>query len=168
MFIIALISAVIVINLFYFDEGANGYKLWTSLPFTRNEIVSARYVSLLVISAIVIVLVIIFNWQFDTSLWLEVVGGIITILITASVCFPLFYLFAQKRVMFFLLTLYILFVIGAVHAIYYMYIALFDFTFIAQYLMAYQFYVVMIFIGIMIYCLSWKISLEIYNRKEII
>lgn len=168
IFIIALISAVVMMNLFYFDEEANGYKLWISLPYRRSEIVTSRYASLLVVTAIVTLLVLLFNWQFNMVIWLEVIGGFITILITAAICFPLFYLFAQQRVMVFLLMLYIVLVIGVVHGIYYLYIALFDISFIAPYLTNSLFYVTTIAIGMIVYGLSWIVSLKIFDRKEII
>lgn len=168
IFIIALMSALIIMNVFYYDEEANGYKLWATLPFTRQEIVSARYISLLIISAIVMLFVMILNWQWDIIFWLEIIGSFITIVITAAICFPIFYFFAQKRVMISLLVMYIVFVIGAVHGIYYLYLALFDISFISPHLTAPIFYVLAGIVGLMIYLLSWKISLKIYNQKEIL
>lgn len=167
IFIIALMSAIVIMNVFYYDEEANGYKLWTTLPFTRREIVSARYISLLIISVIVVSFVMLINWQWDTLFWLEVIGSFITIMITAAFSFPLFYLFAQNRVILFLLTMYIIFVIGAVHGIYYLYVYLFDIAFISPYLMTPLFYIGATLVGLIVYLLSWILSLKIYNRKEI-
>src|SRR5699024_10952576 len=138
MFIIALISSVIIMNLFYYDEESNGYKLWTSLPFRRHDIVSSRYVSLLLTMIFVTGCVLLMNRQWDLTLVLEVFGSVITILLTAALFFPIFYYFAQQRLMFFFLILYVIIVIGVVHGLYYSYLYLLKIAFLLPYLSTYS------------------------------
>src|SRR5699024_8558087 len=102
MFIIAFMSAIVIMYVFYFDEQTNGHKLWNALPFTRHEIVSARYSSLLVVILIIMIAVMIssllFNKAWDSVFWQEVFGSFITIIITSAICFPTFYYFAQRSI----------------------------------------------------------------------
>lgn len=101
IFVIALMSAVVMTNAFYYEEDINGHKLWNALPYTRNEIVSARYSSLLivffVIATAVIMVGLVLKNEWELGLLQEVIGSLIVLFLAGAVCFPLFFLVWAKE-----------------------------------------------------------------------
>lgn len=171
-FVIALMSAIVTMYSFYYDEQANGHKLWNSLPFTRSEIVSARYFSLLVVTLIMTVVTVAVEWVlhggWDTALWPELIGSFVLLLISGSIFFPLFYTFAQRNAVFILVILSILFVIAGVHVLYYSYIWLIENTMIVQSMGEGLFWSTATAVSLVSYGISWGLSIKIYKAKELL
>lgn len=172
IFIIALMSAIIIVNVFYADERANGHKLWNAMPFTRREIVSARYMSLIIIiffnMLLVMTIELVMAGGLELAFWKGVMGSFILILITSAIFIPILYSLAQQNAVFILYVLYILLVIGAVYLFYYFYLYLTDNFIIPQTLSNVQFFGFGIVISICLYILSFVLSVRIYKNKVII
>ncbi|MDY0406500.1 ABC-2 transporter permease [Virgibacillus sp. 179-BFC.A HS] len=173
IFIIALISAIITMDAFYADDQANGHTLWNALPFTRSEVVSARYASLLVFTVIsmgtVILVELIFKWDWEPSLWKEVIGSFILMVLSGALCFPIFYwLSSQRKVIFVLLILYILLVIAGTYAFYYLYLYLSESQIVPRTLSDGQLFGFAILTALCLYTLSWRLSIKIYRNREIV
>lgn len=171
IFIIALMSAIIIVNVFYADERANGHKLWNAMPFTRREIVSARYMSLIIIiffnMLLVMTIELVMAGGLELAFWKEVIGSFILILITSALFIPILYSLAQQNAVFILYVLYILLVIGAVYLFYYFYLYLTDNFIIPQTLSNVQFFSFGIVFSICLYILSCVLSVKIYKNKVI-
>ncbi|GKV56505.1 permease [Sporosarcina sp. NCCP-2222] len=175
MFVVAIITAIITMNTFHYDELAHGNKLWNSLPFTRKEIVSARYSTLLVVllmvTAIVMTVARITNGEWSSafsslSIWEEIIGSFIVMMVSASIFFPVVYKFAQKKTIFTFVILFIGTAIAGVYFIYYLYKYLIESTSIIQ-SMGIGLYWALLAIGSLVcYVLSWGLSLKIYKAKE--
>lgn len=175
MFVVAIITAIVTMNTFHFDELAYGNKLWNSLPFTRKEIVSARYYTLLVVLVLVTGAVMaiarITNGEWSSAfsrlaIWEEVIGSFVVMMVSASLFFPLVYKFAQKKTIFTFVILYIATAIAGVYAVYYLYKYLIENTSVIQSI-GVGFYWAMLAIGSLIcYAISWVVSLQIYKAKE--
>lgn len=172
IFIIALMSAIITMNAFFADEQANGHKLWNAMPFTRSEIVSARYSSLLVVTVIsmstVMMIEPILNGGWDVSIWKELVGGVVLIMLSGALCFPIFYWLSQRSVIFVLLILYILLVIAGAYSFYYLYLYLSDTLIIPQALSDGKLFGFGFVIALCLYMLSWRLSIKIYKNRGIL
>ncbi|MEW9676975.1 ABC-2 transporter permease [Lentibacillus sp. L22] len=172
IFIITLISAYLMMDAFYADEQANGHRLWNALPFTRSEVVSSRYAGLLVItficSSAVMVLELIFKAGWNMSLWKEVVGSVVLMMFLGALCFPVFYWISKQKVIFTLLILYVLLHIAGSYAFYYLYLYLLDTRIVPQVLSNGQLFGSGFVIAICLYLLSWRLSITIYKRREII
>ncbi|WP_153720682.1 ABC-2 transporter permease [Sporosarcina cascadiensis] len=176
IFVIALISAIIIMNTFYYDELANGHRLWNTLPFTRKEIVSARYYSLLVnisiVAAVVLLITFIPSTIFTSppslmSTWEEVIGSFVVMTISASLFFPLVYKLAEKKSIFTFVILYILSVIAGVYGLYYSYDYLIRSSVITPSSIG-LFWGMLAASSFIFYLLSWGLSLRIYKAKEIL
>lgn len=172
IFIAALMSAVITMYVFYADEKANGHRLWNALPFCRSEIVGARYVSLIVNMAICILFIMgiefIAAGGLGAVFWKEILGGLVLVLISSAVFFPLFYLLSQRNVVFIFLVLYILLVIGGAHFLYYLYVDYIHTSIIPRTFSETQFFSFGILLALFFYGISYGISMKIYRNKEII
>ena len=172
IFISALMSAIITMYAFYADERANGHRLWNALPFSRSEIVGARYVSLIVNILICMLLVMIIELLTAGALggifWREILGSFVLVLISSAVFFPVFYLLSQRSAIFISLILYILLVIGGAHFLYYLYLDLINTSVIPQTFSDVQFFGFGLFLSFSLYALSCGVSVKIYKNKEII
>ncbi|GIP35135.1 ABC-2 transporter permease [Paenibacillus sp. J2TS4] len=172
IFIIALMSAIITMNAFYADEQANGHKLWNALPFIRSEIVGARYSSLLVVTIIcmstVMMIEPIFKGGWELSLWKELIGSFVLMMLSGALCFPIFYWLSQRNVIFVLLILYILIVIAGAYSFYYLYLYLSDTLIIPQTLSDGKLFGFGLLIALCLYMLSWRLSIKIYKAREIL
>lgn len=171
IFILSLISAVIIMNTFYIDEQANGHKLWNALPFTRSENVGARYASLLLIIILTAVTITIIEFMMNGSLglvfWKQVIGGIVLVLFSCAFTFPFFYQLAQRKIIFMLFILHILFTIGGAYFFYHLYLYLQDTNYIPQVMSDAQLFSIGIVVSLLSYLLSWRLSIKIYKQREI-
>jgi len=172
IFIIALMSASITMNAFYADEQANGHKLWNALPFTRSEIVGARYSSLIVVTiismCIVMIIELIMKGGWDLPLWKQVIGSFVLIMLSGALYFPLFYWLSQRNIIFILFILYILVVIAGAYSFYYLYVYLSDTLIIPQTLSDGQLFGFGLMIALSFYMLSWRLAIKIYKNREIV
>ncbi|MBB4824888.1 hypothetical protein HNO89_002114 [Sporosarcina luteola] len=177
LFVVAIMSAIVIMNTFHFDELANGNKLWNSLPFTRKEIVSARYNTLLVVLIIVTTVAMaaarIINGEWSSAfsslaIWEEVIGSFIVMTVSASIFFPLVYKFAQKKTIFTFVLLFIGTSIAGAYAVSYLYKYLIESTSIIQSMGNGLYWATLAFGSLVCYVLSWGLSLKIYKAKEFI
>ena len=171
IFVIAIISAIVIMNTFYFDELAHGHKLWNSLPFTRKEIVSARYCSLIVVTMLITIIVMgvegILNGGWSYVAWEEVIGSFIVMTLSSSIFFPLIYKFSQPKIIFTFVLLYTGSVIGGVYGIYYSYDYLVEMTSFFHKISIGTFWGMLALGSVLWYFISWSLSLKIYKAKEL-
>ena len=169
---VEIISAIITMNEFYYDEKANGDKLWNSLPFTRKEFVGSRYASLLLNTLFSTIIVLFIEYAIRRSIQFtfvkEVSGSILIMMLSAALCFPLFYGLRQRKVIFALLVLYILLIVGGVFVIYYGYLHLLTTGIIPEVFQDWQLFAIAFAITCFLYFTSWKLSVVLYSRRDLV
>ncbi|WP_162985883.1 ABC-2 transporter permease [Virgibacillus sp. Bac330] len=170
-FIIALLSAIVTVYVFYFDEHANAHKLWNALPFTRNELVSARYIVLLIntmiTSGVFIVISVIIKGGWEQLAWQHIVGGFALVIICSALFFPCLYGFAQSNRIFLWFILYVGSVVIGIYVLSDIASKMMDSTTKMPLWSDGMLFGLSLF-AICLYLLSWLLSLMIYKKKEII
>ncbi|SHH89855.1 ABC-2 transporter permease [Virgibacillus chiguensis] len=170
-FIIALLSAIVTVYVFYFDEHANGHKLWNALPFTRNELVSARYIVLLIntmiTSGVFIVISVIIKGGWEQLAWQHIVGGFALVIICSALFFPCLYGFAQSNRILLWFILYVGSVVIGIYVLSDIASKMMDSTTKMPLWSDGMLFGLSLF-AICLYLLSWLLSLMIYKKKEII
>jgi len=104
-FAIALAGFIYISNSGSFDNLSHSDLMWNSLPISRNKIVSAKYISILIFGLFVkgVVTVLqgllyytfkMYEQPFPEASQLAI--GFVSILIVASIYYPIFYKFGEK------------------------------------------------------------------------
>lgn len=91
-----LASVFIPFNAYAYDERSDVNILLNSLPYTRKEIIAARYVGALIYMILACVLVVAMLLLFGREfVWTDLLIGGTTFLVFSAFTFPLFYVFKQ-------------------------------------------------------------------------
>ena len=170
LFIITFVSTVITMNEFYYDEKANGDKLWNSLPFTRKELVGSRYVSLLlntIFATIFVFFMELVRWgTLQVSFKKEVVGSFLLVMLTASIFFPLLFGLKQRKIVFTFFVLYLLVISGGGYAAYYGYWHLEGAGIIPDVIKDWQIFTALFVMIGLLFLGSIRLSSELYSRRD--
>lgn len=168
VFSVVMISSLFVMNSHYYDEKDKANILLNSLPYTKKEIVSSKYIEALLSAVIVILIYFIGQYIVDSSLvfsFKQIIPCFLgTMLFTASYL-PFFYKFTQQYL---LVAFSALVVIGIITArpIQEFVMANFAETIqLLQNLATIQLYGIMTILVIFIYVISWLLSIKIYSNK---
>lgn len=172
VFIVSFVSALIVMNEFYFDEKADGDKLWNSLPFTRNEIVTARYMSPLLATLSCALLITVFEGFIGNlgtpEFWKQLIGSALLVMVSAAICFPIIYWLSKRKVVFTIFILYVLAVLGGSYLFYYAYLYIHNHFIHPGYLTDSVLFSVATLVTISLYFISWRFSVHLYEKRDII
>lgn len=91
-----LASVFIPFNAYAYDERSDVNILLNSLPYTRKEIIAARYLGALVYMVIACILVVAMLLLFGREfVWTDLLLGGTIFLVFSAITFPLFYVFKQ-------------------------------------------------------------------------
>lgn len=157
---------VIIMNAFQTDETSSANLLLNSLPYTRKEIVSSKYIGALIFIFLTLLTIFIGNWMIHREIMQWEVLLFITSIVMGliSFAFPFSYLFNSK---------YLLIGFGGVFVVY-----LVTLSFIpnlndrvrevVQTVLSLDnslFYIGIILSVGLLYVLSWILSIRIYSRK---
>ena len=168
-FLIFLLSMSLMMNAFYYEEKGNSHVLFNSLPYTRKEIVSSKYVGTLLYTSVILVVAyisnLIVNGKDVPFSWKDILFTFGMTMTMTAVIFPFFYKFKQQ---FLLITFSFL-------------IGLFMFTYkiilyvfreavaeVVQWISALpnlQLYGSATIIILLLYSGSWLLSIRIYTKK---
>ncbi|MEC1292528.1 ABC-2 transporter permease [Bacillus mojavensis] len=93
-----LFSIVIIMNAFSMDEKARINTLLNSLPYTRREIVSSKYIGVLIFTLIVVFTIFIGNLIIHGELttWIDLMFIVCLVMVSASFIFPFSYQFKSQ------------------------------------------------------------------------
>lgn len=165
---VAIIFCIaIIMNAFALDEKSSINLLLNSLPYTRKEIVSSKYIGAFVFIILVLLTIFIGNWIIHRELiqWKQLLFIISVVAIFVSLSFPFSYLLKSQ---------YLMIAMGVSFVIY-MFIAnkfipdindrireavqtVLSFSNSQQYLL--------LFLSVVIlYSFSWMLSIRIYSKK---
>ncbi|MFC9540308.1 ABC-2 transporter permease [Lysinibacillus sp. NPDC056959] len=162
-------SVVFIMSAFSYDEKDNANILLNSLPYTRKEIVSSKYIGSLIFATIFIFIVYVGNFLLNGKevlfIWKEMLLIFGLVMIAISFLLPIAYKFKSQ---FFMIAS------GALFGIYMLIINTFipDFNnklraLIQKFmtLQETQMYLIAIFTIVILYIGSWLLSIRIYERK---
>lgn len=173
-FIVAIISALFVMNSHYYDEKDKTNIFLNSLPFTRKEIVSSKYIGSLVFTTITILVFIglkgisqiisqdsveLFNIEL-------IILSYLLVMLFTSVYLPFFYKFTQQ----YLLVIFSAVFILVMFSIRYIYdFVMKNFSGVIDFFSSLStgyLYILLTVITIIVFAISWFMSIKIYERKD--
>ncbi|MEK4283158.1 MULTISPECIES: ABC-2 transporter permease [unclassified Ureibacillus] len=157
---------VIIMNAFQTDETSSANLLLNSLPYTRKEIVSSKYIGALIFIFLTLLTIFIGNWMIHREIMQWEVLLFITSIVMGliSFAFPFSYLFNSK---------YLLIGFGGVFVIYMVTLSFIPnlndrVREVVQTVLSLDnslFYLAIILSAALLYVLSWILSIRIYSRK---
>ena len=164
-----IMSISLIMNAFYYDEKDNINILLNSLPYTRKQIVSSKYIGALIFTALFIGVTMvgsfIVNGMELAFSWKDVLQTFGLVMAWLTVIFPFFYKFKQQylvigAVIFFIISMFTFKVV--VH--------LFNEQFgeVVQWIISLpelQLYSFTALVLLLLYWGSWLLSIRIYERK---
>ena len=162
-----LFSIAIIMNAFNIDEKSSINMLLNSLPYTRKEIVSSKYIGVFVFIGMVVFTIFMGNVIIhqEITIWKDILFIVCLVMVAISLIFPFSYKFKSQYML-----------IGALVmlAIYLVIIPLFipnlsdkikEFVQTLLTLQNAQIYLFIAFSVITLYACSWLLSIRIYERK---
>lgn len=162
-----LFSIAIIMQSFSMDEKSSIHLLLNSLPYTRKEIVSSKYLGACVFMFIIVLTIIIGNLiiQREMIQWkqLLLLTGIVAVFI--SFAFPFAYLFKSQYLMVVFAVSFVLYFIIVGKFIPDLNDRLREFIQIVLSIDNSLFYLGVMLSVVLLYVLSWLLSICIYSRK---
>ncbi|MFJ8102876.1 ABC-2 transporter permease [Lysinibacillus sp. NPDC096212] len=163
-----LYSVIYILNAFAYDEKDNANILLNSLPYTRKEIVSSKYIGSLIFTTLFVFMIYVgdflINGKGDLFIWKEMLLIIGLVMVAISFMFPISYKFKTQ---------YLLIASGVLFGIYMLTISLLvpindilrELTRKFLTLQETQMYFVASITVIILFIGSWLLSIRIYERK---
>ncbi|HBT73887.1 MAG TPA: ABC-2 transporter permease [Lysinibacillus sp.] len=169
VFIVFVYSIVFIMNAFSSDEKDNANILLNSLPYTRKEIVSSKYIGAFIFTGLFMcytyLLDFLLNGQEVLVLWKEILLIMGLVMIAMSFILPISYQFKTKHLAIVSVTLFGIYMVMVNYFVP-------DFNnqvrALVQKFMAVQelqLYLIATVIIIILYTGSWLLSIRIYERK---
>lgn len=159
-------SIYIPLNAYVYDERAETNVLLNSLPYTRKEIIAARYLGSICYIALSVLLsigiLVLFNQPFK---WLDVGIGITSAILFSSLAFPMFYIFKRGYVSMVIMISFLVLVVLIPRILPKIATQLSEVISFIQTLTLPVVYGGVAAITIIIYSLSWFVTMMIYERK---
>ncbi|MFJ3390377.1 ABC-2 transporter permease [Lysinibacillus sp. NPDC086135] len=168
LFLGFLYSVIFILNAFAYDEKDNANILLNSLPYTRKEIVSSKYIGSLIFTTIFIFMIYVgdflINGKGDLFIWKEMLLIIGLVMVAISFMFPISYKFKTQ---------YLLIALSVLFGIYMLTISLLvpindllrELARRFLTLQETQMYFVASITVITLFIGSWLLSIRIYERK---
>jgi len=168
LFLGFLYSVIFILNAFAYDEKDNANILLNSLPYTRKEIVSSKYIGSLIFTTIFVFIIYVgdflINGKGDLFIWKEMLLIIGLVMVVISLMFPFSYKFKTQ---------YLLIALSVLFGIYMLSISLLvpindilrELARKFLTLQETQMYVVASMTVIILFIGSWLLSIRIYERK---
>ncbi|TQR34353.1 ABC-2 transporter permease [Lysinibacillus sphaericus] len=168
LFLGFLYSVIFILNAFAYDEKDNANILLNSLPYTRKEIVSSKYIGSLIFTTIFVFMIYVgdflINGKGNLFIWKEMLLIIGLVMVVISLMFPFSYKFKTQ---------YLLIALSVLFGIYMLSISLLvpindilrELARKFLTLQETQMYVVASITVIILFIGSWLLSIRIYERK---
>lgn len=166
IFTFLVVSIYIPMNAYTYDERAETNILLNSLPYTRKQIIAARYIGSIFYIALSVLLVLgillILNQSFE---WRDVGIGVASSILFFSIAFPMYYIFKRgyvslaTMILFFLLVAFVPKILPKISN------QLSTFIHFVQELSLAIVYGSIASIVIAIYLFSWLVTMKVYERK---
>ncbi|WP_210611124.1 ABC-2 transporter permease [Priestia flexa] len=162
-----IFSIALIMNAFSEDEKSAVRLLLNSLPYTRKEIVSAKYLCAFLFAVSTLLVIAISNRIIhgEGMQWAQLVFSISVVLIFVSIAFPVSYIFHSKYLGIAFIGLFVIYIIIAntfVHNLQEQVINA------ARTIMSFNvsdLYLLVLLPALLLYLLSWLTSIFIYKQK---
>lgn len=169
VFSVVMISSLFVINSHYYDEKDKANILLNSLPYTKKEIVSSKYIEALLSAVIVILLYIIGQYILGSSLgnfsFMQIISCFLGIMLFTAFYLPFFYKFTQQYLLVAFSALVVIVIIAARPILEFVMSNFAETIQLLQSMATIQLYSIMTTLVIIIYIISWLLSIKIYSNK---
>ncbi|MEG0261090.1 MAG: ABC-2 transporter permease [Lysinibacillus sp.] len=160
-------SIVIIMNAYKIDEKSSIHTLLNSLPYTRKEIVSSKYLGAFIITCLVVLIIFIGNLTIhqEIMVWKEILFTVSLVMVVISLILPFSYRFKSQFMFIASLVLF-----GA----YWFVMSLLNLNLNDKIwegvqmiftLQTTQFYLFIALPVIVLYVCSWLLSIRIYSKK---
>lgn len=169
VFIVFVYSVVFILNAFSSDEKDNANILLNSLPYTRKEIVSSKYIGALIFTGLFICYTYLANYLLNGTvvliLWKEILLNIGLVMIAISFILPISYKFKTKY-----LTIICIALVGMYFVVINYFVPNFNDrlrTLVQNFMTVQelQLYLIATIITVFLFISSWLLSIRIYERK---
>jgi ABC-2 type transport system permease protein len=169
IFLGVLYSVVFIMTAFSTDDKGNANILLNSLPYTRKEVVSSKYMGALIFTSVIIFIIYLgdffLNGKGEVFLWREILLIIGLVMVTISFILPISYKFKSKHLVMILVGLVGIYLVTITLLIPNLHDLLRGFVQNFLALQETQMYFVAILITVILYIGSWLLSIRIYERK---
>lgn len=169
VFIVFVYSVVFILNAFSSDEKDNANILLNSLPYTRKEIVSSKYIGALIFTGLFICYTYLANYLLNGTvvliLWKEILLNMGLVMIAISFILPISYKFKTKY-----LTVICIALVGMYFVVINYFVPNFNDrlrTLVQNFMTVQelQLYLIATIITVFLFISSWLLSIRIYERK---
>ncbi|MFJ7933324.1 ABC-2 transporter permease [Sporosarcina sp. NPDC096371] len=162
-----IFSIAIIMNAYSVDEKASIHMLLNSLPYTRKEIVSAKYMGAFVFMGIVVVTIIIGNLIIhrEITIWKDVLFIVSPVMVGISLMFPFSYKFKSQYMLIGALVSLVIYMVVIPLIIPNSNDKIREFVQVVLTLPTTQFYLLIALSVLVLYVGSWLLSIRIYERK---
>lgn len=167
IFLGLLFAFTMSLHIFSSDEKIHTQVLLTSLPVTRKEIVSAKYIAAFLYNAIIIALLIAGSFIIDRNQpdWVLIGFVTITSLLIVAIVYPVCYKFESKYLMITFAIGFALYLLAANLFIEDLNLFLGEMITKAMDFMQGERLLLICLIALVLYIVSWSVSVKIYEKK---
>ena len=169
VFSVVMISSLFVMNSHYYDEKDKANMLLNSLPYTKKEIVSSKYIEALLSAVIVILLFVIGQYVVDSSLvnfsFIQIISCFLGTMVFTAFYLPFFYKFTQQYLLIGFSTFVVIVLITARPILEFVLSNFPEAIQTLQGMATFQLYSIMTILVIISYGFSWILSIKIYSNK---
>ncbi|GAA0371600.1 ABC-2 transporter permease [Bacillus horti] len=160
-------SIVIIWTAFTMDEKSQINILLNSLPYTRKDIVSSKYIGALIFTCIVVLTIFIGNVVFHRELILmkDLILLVSLVMISVSFMFPFSYRFKSQSLFICSIVLFAIYLVLISTLVQNLHDLIRDFYQMLLALQDFNVYLIIIFSTIVLYICSWLLSIRIYKNK---
>ncbi len=162
-----LFSIAIIMSAFASDEKTSINTLLNSLPYTRKEIVSSKYIGAFIFLSLVVFTIFIGNLVIhkEITIWKEILFIVCLVMVTISLFFPFSYKFKSQYLLIGTLVLFVLYLTVVNFIFQNINDKIREFVGMLLALQSSQLYLLVGFIVTALYVCSWLLSIRIYSKK---
>ena len=162
-----IFSIILIMNAYKMDEKSSINILLNSLPYTRKEIVSSKYIGAFIFTCLVVFTTFIGELILhqELTIWKDMLFIVSLVMVAMSLIFPLSYKYKSQYMMISSLVLFAIYMFLLNFFIPNLNDIIREFVQMALNLQTTQFYLYIALSIITLYTCSWLLSIRIYERK---
>ncbi|WP_281999011.1 ABC-2 transporter permease [Priestia flexa] len=162
-----IFSIALIMNAFSEDEKSAVHLLLNSLPYTRKELVTAKYLGALLFAVITLFVIAASNWIIHSEgmQWAQLVFSISVVLTFVSIAFPVSYIFHSKYLGIAFIGLFVIYMIIANTFVNNLQERVINTARTIMSLEVSNLYMLVFLPALLLYLLSWLTSIFIYKQK---
>ncbi|WP_313894501.1 ABC-2 transporter permease [Psychrobacillus sp.] len=162
-----IFSIAIIMGAFANDEKSSSNTLLNSLPYTRKEIVSSKYIGAFIFTFLVVFMIFIGNLIIhrEITVWKDLLFIISLVMVSTSLFLPFSYKFKSQYLLIASLVSFALYMVINNFVFQNLNEKMSELVGMLLALQNAQFYLIIAFFVISLYACSWLLSIRIYERK---